>query len=1336
MQPGDLVDDRFEVQCLAGSGGMGDVYRAKDRLTGEAVAVKVLHVARALHGPRFTQEALVLAELEHPGILCYVAHGIMAAEDPYLVTEWLEGESLAERLNRQALTIAETVTLGLGVARALAAAHQKGILHRDLKPSNLFLVGGQVSAVKILDFGIARRTEGPRFTLTGAIVGTPGYMAPEQARGSRDIDVRVDVFSLGCVLFKCLTGRQPFAGKHMLAVMMKILLDEVPRARELNAAVPEALDGLVIRMLAKAPENRPGDAAAVAEELEGLGEIAEVDPASSTQMPAGSGSFELTKTERRVMCLVLARDPRPAPSSEAPTMPWHPETYVPSVSISTVDEDGMSVEHPPLSSQPGLATSLHAEVERHRGDLQFLADGSLVVALSRSGTAIDLAAQAAQCALAIRTLLPNVAMAVVAGRAVPSAPLSVADLIDRGVDLLGTVGSSAIRVDEVIRSLLDARFDIVEHAAQALLVGERDTLDAARTLLGKPTACVGRARDIETLEAILAECVSEPVARAALVTAAAGIGKSRVREELVRRILTRRGSSGPDGPQDEGLEIWIGRGDPLSAGSSFALLGRVLRAACGLQDGEPLDARRRKVASRAARHVGEENRERVAEFLGELLGTPFPDEGRVQLQTARRDAMLMGDQMRRAGEDFLMAECAAHPVLIVLEDLHWGDLPTVKFIDAALRHLRDLPLMVLALGRPEVHELFPKMWVERGVQEIRLGELTRRASELLVRQVLGESVKAETVALLVAQAHGNAFYLEELIRVVAEGKGTGLPETVLAMVQARLDGLEPDARRVLRAASVFGQAFWKEGVSALVGGARDREAVDTWLAALAADEVITRRVYGRFPAQEEYVFRHALLREAAYASLTESDRVLGHRLAGKWLLGMGEGDAMVLAEHFERGEEPAQAVRWYRRAVEHALEGNDLDAVVQRADRGAACGAQGEDLGALRLLQAEAHRWRGQPADSERRGADAMLSLPPGSRLWYLATSEAMMAATALGNTDRSLRYVDAMRAERGSDEVRSARGIALARAVTRVVIAGRHELAESLFAQIAEIEWAGAGEGTLEFAARAHSARAWQALATGDPGAYLRLSEASAACYERAGDQRNACAEHGNVGYAYLELGAFTEARQTIEGGLVMAERLGLRPVIASARNNLGLIYAYLGDIEAGRITELEAVNAFKSQGNTRMEAGSRAYLGRILILAGDLEGAEREARAAAGALVSMPPMHAQALAVLADVLLARERVGEALEAAAEAAKLLASLGTIHEGEALIRLSHARALHAAGDERALPAIAEAQGCLLTRAAKLQEPALRASFLEQVPENARTLALAAQWLPDGGATQD
>src|SRR5262249_34890757 len=152
------------------------------------------------------REARLLAELRHPAIVRYESHGVTPAGEPYLVMEWLAGETLSERLFRGTLSVEEAVVLGRRVAEAPSAAHERGVLHRDIKPDNLFLSEGMIERVKVVDFGIARTGAAARVvTRTGVLVGTVGYMAPEQVRGELDADARVDVFSLGCVLFEALT---------------------------------------------------------------------------------------------------------------------------------------------------------------------------------------------------------------------------------------------------------------------------------------------------------------------------------------------------------------------------------------------------------------------------------------------------------------------------------------------------------------------------------------------------------------------------------------------------------------------------------------------------------------------------------------------------------------------------------------------------------------------------------------------------------------------------------------------------------------------------------------------------------------------------------------------------------------------------------------------------------------------------------------------------------------------------------------------------------------------------------------------------------------------------
>jgi serine/threonine protein kinase len=226
---------------------------------------------------------------------------------PYLAMEWLRGEDLAQRLARSRLTVAESLEMARRVAGGLAAAHGRGVVHRDVKPNNVRLVYGDAARATLLDFGIARTklpgadpTMGPN-TATGVVLGTVGYMSPEQATGDKALDARTDLFALGCVLFQCLTGEPASAGAHMVAVLAKVLRAAAPRVRTLRPELPERLDDLVARMLAKDRAARVPDAGAVLRELVAIGTVArgELRPRSCNRLsvcPMGSSARRISRT--------------------------------------------------------------------------------------------------------------------------------------------------------------------------------------------------------------------------------------------------------------------------------------------------------------------------------------------------------------------------------------------------------------------------------------------------------------------------------------------------------------------------------------------------------------------------------------------------------------------------------------------------------------------------------------------------------------------------------------------------------------------------------------------------------------------------------------------------------------------------------------------------------------------------------------------------------------------------------------------------------------------------------------------------------------------------------
>ncbi|HMI86401.1 MAG TPA: protein kinase, partial [Polyangiaceae bacterium] len=869
----DVVADRFVIERAISRGGMGSVFLARDRENGEPVALKVLAVPSEDGADRFRREVRMLSTLSHPGIVRYVAHGIHGSE-PFLVMEWLEGVDLAEHLGRNALGAVESVRMIRKVAEALAFAHARGVIHRDIKPSNIFLCGADPARAKILDFGIARpvaRTEA--LTTTGATVGTVGYMAPEQAMGSVRVDGRADVFALGCVLFECVAGRPAFPGATAVAVLAKVLSDVAPRLRDFRPEIAPSLDDLVTRLLAKYPLDRPADGAAVVALLDELGSIEDTLPPNSTRAPAS-----LSAAECRVVSIVLAQD-RSRSSS------------------------------PP----PGTVVSTPPEVEElaHRFGVKMypLQGRSLMLVLSGRGAATDQAAQAALCALELRSLRPGLHIAVATGRADTTNRLPIGTAIDRAASVLSATFSEDsvlhVGIDDMTAGLLGPRFEVMDKGKVHLLVQKRDELEVPRLLLGKPTRCVGRDGELAHLEAVLEECIQDREPRAVLVTAPAGVGKSRLASEFLTRVRSHNQA-----------RVLLARADAVAAGSSLALAEKLVRQAADLHESDAIELQRDRLREYLASKVEAATVDRLAKLLGEIVGSPR-DRQPTRVDGAGRNDLAAVREQQWAFDTWIGAE-SKRPLLIVLEDLHWGDLPTVSYLSQALRHHPDRPLMILALGRPEVEELFPKIWdaLRAGstLQEIRLGGLTRRSAERLVRSVLGDEARPDIVARIVERSDGNAFYLEELIRHIAGGE-TSLPETVLAMAETRLESLEPEGRLVLRAASVFGEACWSGGVAALLGPRADTEA---WLETLVDREFLVRAPEFRFPGEKQYVFRHALLCDAVYAMLTENDRAVAHRLAADWLVAAGEKNASVLAHHYELAREADSAAEYHVRAGDQA----------------------------------------------------------------------------------------------------------------------------------------------------------------------------------------------------------------------------------------------------------------------------------------------------------------------------------------------------------------------------------------------------------------------------------
>jgi tetratricopeptide (TPR) repeat protein len=1333
MQLGDVIGSRFEIEKYVASGGMGQVFRARDRESGELVAVKMLLGDLSAHMARFDHERKALAKLSHPGIVRYVAHGVAASGAPYLAMEWLEGEDLSTRLSRGKLTIEDSLALAIRVAEALSAAHARDIVHRDLKPSNIFLVDGRVERVKVLDFGIARLDSGTRVTLAGTILGTLGYMAPEQAGTDQVIDARADVFSLGCVLFECLTGAPAFNADHPMALLTKLVFAEPPRLSDVLPTAPEMLDALLWRMLAKDPATRPQHGAALAEALVTVGSLGGAGS-------AGGHTMALTLDERRMISVVLVGGDSARVDSLDATLdgtdaisvkPTLDGAYASSVELTR--RESYASRNVPTRNDGQIAQVEHTL--RHGaaswgGRLEQLRDGSVVVAIGGVGLVTDQAAQAARCALWLRTRVPGRLMALATGRGDRTGKTPGAETIDRAAELLlaGAAQRSdsvrdGIAIDEVTARLLDAQFDVRKTDQGFSLHGELEPAEGARMLLGRATPCVGRDLELRTLEQHLEECLEEPAARAALVTAPPGAGKSRLAQELLRSVRARR----------EPVAVWMGRGEPHRAGSAFGLLSQILRSACGILESEPLDVQRGKLAARVAMRIDGGERQRVTEFLGEIAGAPFADDDSLPLRVARQDAQLMNEQMRTAFLDFVKAETLAHPVLLVLEDLQWGDRPTVQFLDVALRDLRDCPLFVLALARPEVYELFPRLWAERSLQEIALKQLGKKASERLVRHVLGDSTSPDLIDRLVRLSEGNAFYLEELIRATAEGQRGDLPDTLVTMVQARLGALDDGARRILRAASVFGEVFWPGAVARLLGVALRPTGMAQRLEELTGQELIVKRKQSRFPDEEEYAFRHALLREGAYSMLTDEDRALGHRLAGEWLVEHGEQDPLALAEHFERGGEGARAGLHYLRAAEQAGKGGDATAVIARAKRALGYAMPDELRTRCLGMLCELHYYSMDLQRDALPYADEVLRMaPPGSGPWSQGMLVKVVSSIQAGKLDEFVMLLGTAGGTPPAPGAATPWAICIATGIYLLDLLGRSRDANRLLNELAATGRI-AGDQEPIAAALYHCILGIRmSYADEDPSQGLAHAVTLADISETMGQRRFVDIAKNLIGMNRWCLGVLAGTERLITDVTLPDTDAGLassyRPFV------LAWMLAERGSFDEARRWAERLVETGRSRRVPLDEGRGHWVLAEVLRRAGELEGADAAIQAALAILRMASPLDTPgALATLAALRLAQGRTAEALAAAGEGLaryEAIAACGFFRGG--FLRLVHAECYEAAGDHAAArAAIATARQCLNAMAAKIGDPDHRKSFFEDVPENRKILELARQWLgPD------
>jgi eukaryotic-like serine/threonine-protein kinase len=307
---GETLSGRFRIERLLGRGGMSSVWQAYDEELGRPVAIKLLHARRlesADSVDRFEREARTLALLAHPGIVTVIDRGETDGR-PFIVCELVDGRDLHERISLEGrLPIAEALAIAVQVAAALAYAHGRGVVHRDVKPHNVLLTAD--GHAKLTDFGIARVDDAPALTNPGRVLGTGDYVAPEQAQG-HPLDGRADIYSLGALLYHCLTSVPPYRGASFVEIAEQHLRAPVPSVQSRRPEVSEGVEAIVARALAKRPDDRFADVGALQSALEGeLLALTRDDGSDTAEVPLVATALEVAEPSTTEDRLSLADEP-------------------------------------------------------------------------------------------------------------------------------------------------------------------------------------------------------------------------------------------------------------------------------------------------------------------------------------------------------------------------------------------------------------------------------------------------------------------------------------------------------------------------------------------------------------------------------------------------------------------------------------------------------------------------------------------------------------------------------------------------------------------------------------------------------------------------------------------------------------------------------------------------------------------------------------------------------------------------------------------------------------------------------------------------------------------
>ena len=909
---------RFEIIEKLGQGGMGHVFRAVDSHLDRTVAIKFILQSHGMPVEQLAKllkrEAKATAKLNHENIVAI--YDMDAYEGmPFLVMELLDGQSLDVMIERVPLAPLRATRIMAQVARGLMHAHESGIVHRDLKPSNVFIL--RDGRAKILDFGISRferplpATPVPSDiapTING--VGTPAFMAPEQWRSGPQ-DARTDIWAAGVMFYQMITGQLPYRVPELLRFKVNARVRSVaPSARTLLPALPEEADRIIATALNEEPEGRYQ---AAGELWEALRELERLLAGSAVDSERVSGAAP--QVERRPLTLLsCALDGLEA--RELDDIIEADQRFY-RVCAEVVKRWGGSVGVP----AGGRFFCCFGHPAITETDAQRAVRAALEIAQALQ---VEPATAARQFSFKIGVHSGIVGLPNLPGAA-PGLPAMQGNAPNLAARLCDRAGSNQVVMSQATFELTKGSFQcerLAENAelgrptdAGALYEVVRELESSSRfeqTFAARVTPFVGRDAEFGVLTELWEEA-KDGRGQLLVVSGDAGIGKSRIVQQLKEQVIAE---------QNVRLTCQC---RPHYKNSALHPVIELLLRSMGIRREDPAELKLEK-AEQSLLEFGFSLPENVPLFAS-LLSIPLGERyAPLELPPEQLKVKTIEGLV-----SMLLRMALTRPTLFIVEDMHWVDHSTVEFLNALIDLVPGSRLLVVLTCRPEFHAPWS---ARRHLHHLRLDRLSSAfTASMITRVAKDHELPADMIRQLVATADGVPLFVEELTRMVLDSwRAAGenwsraplsIPGTLHELLLARLDRLRGVGKDVAQLAAVLGRDFHYQLVRHV--STFDEMSLQQGLELLVAAGLLHHQ--GR-PPDAKYVFKHALIQQAAYRSLVKSERQRHHRRTAEVLAEVFsetiELEPELLAyHHFEAGN-ASEAVTFWEKAGQHAIRRSAL----------------------------------------------------------------------------------------------------------------------------------------------------------------------------------------------------------------------------------------------------------------------------------------------------------------------------------------------------------------------------------------------------------------------------